>query len=106
MSFKNKLAQMQENMKSQMADYTPGGNFTPVPDGEYQFRVKAGLDETKKEPARLMVSWCFVVADGEYEGRQVWNNTILEGNKVGAQIAVALAKIKGVRVVIALPRAQ
>ena len=85
MSFAERLKKMQGKMAEQQADYTPGG-FSAIPDDTYNFRVKATIDETKKEPHRLMVSWCFVVAEGEKEGRQVWINTIIEDNKVGAQI--------------------
>jgi hypothetical protein len=86
MSFKARLAKMQAQAEEASQDYKPGGNFTPIPDDDYLFKVKATFDETNKEPKRLQVTWCFVVADGEYEGRQVWDRTIIEDNKVGMNI--------------------
>jgi hypothetical protein len=87
MSFKSKLKQMQAKMAEMQEGYVPGGNFQPIPDGDYSFRVKATIGETDKAPARLQIAFCFVVAEGELEGRQVWNNCIIEDNKTGAQIA-------------------
>jgi hypothetical protein len=87
MSFKSKLKQMQAKMAEMQEGYVPGGNFQPIPDGDYSFRVKATIGETAKAPVRLQISFCFVVAEGECEGRQVWNNCIIEDNKTGAQIA-------------------
>jgi hypothetical protein len=86
MSFKARLAKMQAQAEEAAQDYKPGGNFTPIPDDDYLFKVKATLDETQKDPKRIQVTWCFVVAEGEYEGRQVWDRTIIEDNKVGMNI--------------------
>ena len=86
MSFKDRLAKMQAQAEEAAHDYKPGGNFTPIPDDDYLFKVKATMDETQKDPKRLQVTWCFVVAEGEYEGRQVWDRTIIEDNKVGLNI--------------------
>ena len=86
MSFKDRLAKMQAQAEEAAQDYKPGGNFTPIPDDDYLFKVKATMDETQKDPKRLQVTWCFVVAEGEYEGRQVWDRTIIEDNKVGLNI--------------------
>ena len=85
MDFKTRLKKMQEAAKKQMEGYTPGG-FQAIPDGDYTMRITATLDETKKAPARLQVAWCFTVAEGDNEGTQGWDRTILEDNKVGLQI--------------------
>lgn len=85
MDFKSRLKKMQEAAKKQMEGYTPGG-FQAIPDGDYTMRITATIDETKKPPARLLVSWCFTVAEGDNEGTQGWDRTILEDNKVGLQI--------------------
>jgi hypothetical protein len=68
-----------------MDDYTPGG-FSLLPEGEYTFRVQATLDETKKEPPRIMVVWKFNVSEGDAVGKSVFDRTIIEDNKTGAQI--------------------
>jgi hypothetical protein len=83
--YTNRLKQMQKTMDQQMDDYTPGG-FSLLPEGEYTFRVQATLDETKKEPKRLMVVWKFTVAEGDALGKSLFDRTIIEDNKVGAQI--------------------
>lgn len=72
-------------MDEQMTDYVPGG-FSLIPEGEYTARVQATLDETKKEPKRLMVVFQFTVAEGDSEGKKVFDRTVIEDNKVGAQI--------------------
>lgn len=94
--YADRLKKMNKKMAEQMSDYVPGKTgFEPVPDGEYQFRVKAVIDEwpakaaTETEdakPARLYVGFQFIVDSGEQEGRTVFNNCGLE-NKVSAQIA-------------------
>ena len=86
MSYALKLKTMQAKMSEQMADYAHGQRFSVLPEGNYQFRVKVALDETRKLPKRLMAVWCFVVDSGDQVGQQIWENTILEDNKVGAQI--------------------
>jgi hypothetical protein len=83
--YANRLKQMQKTMTQQMDDYTPGG-FSLLPEGEYTFRVQATLDETKKEPPRIMVVWKFTVAEGDAVGKSVFDRTIIEDNKTGAQI--------------------
>ena len=84
--YTERLKKMQGNMDEQMADYTPGG-FSLIPEGEYTCRVQATLDETKKDPKRLMVVWSFTVADeGNAMGKKVLDRTIIQDNKVGAQI--------------------
>ena len=87
MDFKTRLQGMQDSAAKQMTDYVPGGNFATIPDGEYNCRVKVTLDETKKAPPRLTMVWCFVVDEGDFIGKQVWNRTIIEDNKVGLHIA-------------------
>lgn len=74
-------------MQELQEGYIPGGNSQQIPDDDYSLRVKATINETSKAPARIQISFCFVVAEGEYEGVQVWNNCIIEDNKTGAQIA-------------------
>ena len=86
MSYKDRLAKMQAQAKTNMEGYTPGG-FSALPDGDYTMRVKATLEETKKAPPRLTIVWCFVVDEGECAGRQTWDRTIIEDNRVGLQIA-------------------
>jgi hypothetical protein len=86
MSFKERLASMGQQVDEANSDYSPGGNFAPIPDDDYLAKVKCTLDETKKAPARLQVTWIFVIAEGELEGRQVYDRTIIEDNKVGMQI--------------------
>lgn len=83
--YADRLKRMQKAMDEQMADYTPGG-FSLLPEGEYSARVQATLDETKKEPKRLMVTWAFTVSEGDSEGRKVFDRTIIEDNQIGAQI--------------------
>ena len=83
--YTERLKKMQGNMDEQMADYTPGG-FSLIPEGEYTCRVQATLDETKKDPKRLMVVWSFTVAEGNAMGKKVFDRTIIQDNKVGAQI--------------------
>jgi hypothetical protein len=83
--YTERLKRMQKAVDEQMTDYVPGG-FSLVPEGEYSFRVQATLDETKKEPKRLTVTWQFTVAEGDNEGQKVFNRTIIEDNKVGLQI--------------------
>lgn len=89
--FKKRLKNMQSEAKEQCSDYTPGGTYAALPDDTYNFRVTATLDETKenkakKLPARLVVIWKFTVSEGDYEGRSVFDRTIIEGNKVGLHI--------------------
>jgi hypothetical protein len=86
MGFRERLVAMQGKAKEQMADYHPGGSYAALPDDQYQFRVKATIEETQKLPKRMQVTWCFVVNEGECEGRQVWDQTIIEDNKVGLGI--------------------
>src|SRR5271169_3219010 len=87
MSYKERLAAMQDKAKEQLSDYKPGGSFAALPDDDYTMKVTATLDETKKLPARLTIVWQFTVAEGTLEGRQVWDRTIIEDNKIGLQIA-------------------
>jgi hypothetical protein len=83
--YTDRLNRMQKTMDEQMKDYVPGG-FSILPEGEYSARVQATLDSTKKPPSRLMVTWAFTVAEGDKMGRKVFDRTIIEDNKVGAQI--------------------
>ena len=86
MDYKKRLSGMQGEAAEAMSDYKPAGSFAPVPDDDYVCNVKTTLEETRKAPPRLTVVWCFVVADGEFQGRQIWDRTIIEDNKVGLQI--------------------
>jgi hypothetical protein len=81
-----RLKKMTPQVKAQMEDYTPGGAFAVHPEGTFNFRVQASLEETKKEPIRMMVSWIFTNAGDEYEGRKAYERTIIEDNKVGLHI--------------------
>lgn len=83
--YTDRLKRMQGAVTEQMEDYVPGG-FSLLPEGEYAFRVQAILDETKKEPKRLMVTWQFTVAEGDSEGKKLFDRTIIEDNKTGLQI--------------------
>lgn len=75
-----KLSKMQANMKQQMEDYSPGGgNFEPIPDGDYSINVKVAMQLSKSK--KLMVVWTLVIADGDYRGRKIFDNTVLEGNE-------------------------
>lgn len=85
MDYRSRLKEMQSTVKKQMANYTPGG-FAAIPDNTYECIVKAVMDHTKKDPVRMMISWCFIVNDGDYIGRQVWDRTIVEDNEVGLNI--------------------
>jgi len=85
MGFADKMKKMTKAAKEQMEDYNPAA-FGSVPTGTYSARVKVVGTETKTNP-RAMAAWTFVVADdGAYQGRQLFDNTVLEDNKVGLQI--------------------
>jgi hypothetical protein len=85
MSFKEKLAKMRDQAAAAEENYRPGFG-QPIPDDDYIFQVKATLDYTKKDPKRLQVIWVFVVTEGDFMGRQVWDWTIIEDNEVGLNI--------------------
>jgi hypothetical protein len=85
MSFQDRLAGMQDKAKEQLADYKPGG-FTAIPDSEYIAKVAVVLDETKPPKKLLMAKWTFILAEGELEGRQAFDNTVLEDNPIGLRI--------------------
>jgi hypothetical protein len=86
--YADRLKKMTKKMVEQQKDYVPGGaGFTPIPDGEYNFRVRAVIDEwaakpatdeADAKPARLYVSFNFVVEEGDHTGREVKNNCGLE----------------------------
>ena len=89
MSYKDRLKKMSKKMEGYQEGYTPGG-FVPLPDGEYNFRVKAIIDEWKPNaekglPARLYIGFQFIVDEGEQQGKTVYNNCGIE-DKTGAQI--------------------
>lgn len=95
MSFRDRLSAMNKKAKEDLQDYKPGGGFTPIPDGDYLCIVAATLDETNKEPKRLLVKWVFTVTEGEKEGKQVFDRTIIEDNKVGLQICRQRVELLG-----------
>jgi hypothetical protein len=83
-SLEQRLAAMQNNMAQQMEDYDPNrgqGNFDPLPDDTYSVKVKPVLQLSKPPANKLMVAWTFIVADGNFEGRQIFDNTTLQGNE-------------------------
>jgi hypothetical protein len=94
MSYADRLKKMTKKMKEQQADYTPGGRKV-ITDGEYNFRVKAVIDEwpakdadgeNEAKPARLYIGFQFTVDDdGDNLGRSAYVNCGLE-EKVGSQI--------------------
>jgi hypothetical protein len=92
-ALQTRLRQMQVNMKKQMEDYKPGGGGgEPLPTGLYTVKVRPVMTEARSSK-KIMISWTFVVSDGELTGRKVFDNTVLEGNegpgsvnKVGSQI--------------------
>lgn len=52
---------------------------TSLPNGKYQFRVDSvEVTETKSEPAIPMFKQELVVVDGEYAGKTVWRNNLLD----------------------------
>jgi len=84
-ALESKLHAMQKNMKEAQKDYKPGGAGVPepVPEDDYSLVFKPTMT-TSKEKGKLMVSWVFIVADGTYKGRKLYENTVLEGNESGS----------------------
>ena len=79
-ALEQRLQQMQANMAQQMEDYQPGGgNFDPIPEGEYSFIMKPVLKLSKG--GKLMVEWTIILSDGDFRGRKIFENTVLEGNE-------------------------
>ena len=87
MSYSDRLKKMAKNAQSQMETYNPN-SFGAIPDDTYQMRVTAALGETKKKPERLMITFKFIIAEGDFEGRQNFQNCVIEGESpVGLHIA-------------------
>jgi len=85
--YTDRLKKMSKKMAEQQKDYVPGG-VQSVPDAEYNFRVRAVIDEwaaKDDKPARLYVGFVFVIDEGEYEGRSIKNSCGLE-DRVSSQI--------------------
>ncbi len=62
---------------------TEAGGFDPFPAGRYPLNVfdgeiRTSESEEAKHPGSLYIAWDFTVAGGEYDGRHVWSNTILD----------------------------
>jgi hypothetical protein len=74
-------------MNEQQADYVPGARGVP-PEGEFNCRVQVALDEIG-EAKYLCANWVFTVAEGETEGRKIYDRNIIDEDpkfKVSAQI--------------------
>ncbi len=61
---------------------TEAGGFDPVPAGRYVLNVFDGeVRESGKEakhPGSQYIAWEFTIASGDFEGRHVWSNTIID----------------------------
>jgi len=62
---------------------TEAGGFEPFPAGRYPLNVFDGEIRTSesdeaKHPGSQYIAWDFTVAGGEYDGRHVWSNTIID----------------------------
>ncbi len=58
-----------------------GGRKPRIPEGNYLAELKeATVGNTKKEPKRPMVLWIFTIAEGKYEGTDIWYRTVLQDN--------------------------
>jgi len=81
--FAEKLQQMKEQATTAMTDYSPG--IQKVPDGIYFGKEGAEIKESKTS-GRMMVARRFTITEGEYIGRQAFDNIVFQDNDVGWQI--------------------
>lgn len=53
-------------------------SFEPLPAGKYTVEVtdyrESQAGENAKNPGAPIISWCFTVQDGDFEGRTIWDN--------------------------------
>lgn len=58
------------------------GGFDPLPAGRYVLNVFDGEIRTSgdnaKHPGSQYIAWEFTVASGDFEGRHVWTNTVID----------------------------
>ena len=78
---------------------TSGGNYDPIPDGEYTLKA---LDAEEKETKSggTMIKVKFEVTSGEFAGRWIWNNFNIvnaseKAQSIGRQQLVAWATAVG-----------
>lgn len=55
-----------------------GGGGRLLPEGEYQLTVKEVTDEVGESSGAPYLKWVFAVANGEYKGAKVYDNTSLQ----------------------------
>lgn len=60
-----------------------GDAFEPIPVGRYPLRVfdgeiRTSESERAKHPGSEYIAWEFVVESGDFEGRHLWENTVLD----------------------------
>ena len=83
-ALQQRLRQMQKNMEQVQQEYKPCMGFEPLQDGEYNIIFRPEMKMTKSE--KLMVTWIIIIADGDHEGRKIFENTVLEGNDGPASV--------------------
>tara|TARA_Y100000593_G_scaffold85663_1_gene163047 strand:- start:167 stop:577 length:411 start_codon:yes stop_codon:yes gene_type:complete len=53
-----------------------GGDFTPLPENRYNVKVEKA-EVKKASTGTTMISTEFVITDGDFKGRKLWNNFTL-----------------------------
>lgn len=59
-------------------DTTEAKTFEPIPDDQYDVVVRE-VRSVEQGPKAQYVPVCFEVTDGEYAGRYLWRNFVIEG---------------------------
>lgn len=58
-----------------------GGNFDPVPAGDYLVEIEK-FEETTSTSGNQMIKATFKIVEGEYEGRKIFDNYVLNQNSL------------------------
>lgn len=73
-------------MKVNFSEAGEEKSFEPAPRGTYVLIVTDGevreSGPQSKKPGAEMINWELTIAEGDYEGRKVWTNTMCEGKGV------------------------
>lgn len=73
------IKRKESKMAYKLPAYDPegGGEFDPIRPGSYETMVEVLELKYGQESGLPYVSWTFVITDGEFKNRKIWNNTSL-----------------------------
>ena len=84
-NWQDELSQFDNEYRETKEPEGTGGYDTPVPDGNYQAKIKSVELKHAKASGAPMVSWCFEIVGGDrnFLGRWLWKNAVIREGSLG-----------------------